>query len=314
MSTVGSDAEVFEHSRGRLEAIAYRLLGSAGDDEDAVQDTYLRWHAADHDRIESPEAWLTKVLTNICLNQLTSARVRRETYVGQWLPEPLLAGDRMLGPADSTEQKDTVSMAMLTLLERLSPNERVVYVLREAFGFPHREIAGILGLTESNCQQIHRRARQHIAADRVRADVDAAAASKITEQFVAAAMSGDTQPLVAMLTGDAVSVADGGGRVPARRGPVSGALAIAKYLRGLFHPTEAKRAVIGGSPAVYAAVVNGGPAVLVEVDGRVGGVFCLDVTDGQVAGLTIQVNPDKLDRISRRWAETGPHEPLIAHW
>jgi len=314
MSTVGSDAEVFEHSRGRLEAIAYRLLGSAGDAEDAVQDTYLRWHAADHDRIESPEAWLTKVLTNICLNQLTSARVRRETYVGQWLPEPLLAGDRMLGPADSTEQKDTVSMAMLTLLERLSPNERVVYVLREAFGFPHREIAGILGLTESNCQQIHRRARQHIAADRVRADVDAAAASKITEQFVAAAMSGDTQPLVAMLTGDAVSVADGGGRVPARRGPVSGALAIAKYLRGLFHPTEAKRAVIGGSPAVYAAVVNGGPAVLVEVDGRVVGVFCLDVTDGQVAGLTIQVNPDKLDRISRRWAETGPHEPLIAHW
>ncbi|WP_420752592.1 RNA polymerase sigma-70 factor [Rhodococcus sp. O3] len=314
MSTVGSDAEVFEHSRGRLEAIAYRLLGSAGDAEDAVQDTYLRWHAADHDRIESPEAWLTKVLTNICLNQLTSARVRRETYVGQWLPEPLLAGDRMLGPADSTEQKDTVSMAMLTLLERLSPNERVVYVLREAFGFPHREIAGILGLTESNCQQIHRRARQHIAADRVRADVDAAAASKITEQFVAAAVSGDTQPLVAMLTGDAVSVADGGGRVPARRGPVSGALAIAKYLRGLFHPTEAKRAVIGGSPAVYAAVVNGGPAVLVEVDGRVVGVFCLDVTDGQVAGLTIQVNPDKLDRISRRWAETGPHEPLIAHW
>ncbi|MCK8675055.1 RNA polymerase sigma-70 factor [Rhodococcus sp. HM1] len=314
MSTVGSDAEVFERSRGRLEAIAYRLLGSAGDAEDAVQDTYLRWHAVDHDHIESPEAWLTKVLTNLCLNQLTSARARRETYVGQWLPEPLLAGDRMLGPADSTEQKDTVSMAMLTLLERLSPNERVVYVLREAFGFPHREIAGILGLTESNCQQIHRRARQHIAADRVRADVDAAAASKITEQFVAAALSGDTQPLVAMLTADAVSVADGGGRVPARRGPVTGAVAIAKYLRGLFHPTEAKRAVIGGSPAVYAAAVNGGPAVLVEVDGRVVGVFCLDVTDGQVAGLTIQVNPDKLDRITRSWAETGPHEPLIDRW
>lgn len=314
MPTREHDVDLFERSRGRLEAIAYRLLGSAGDAENAVQDTYLRWHTVDRDNIEIPEAWLTKVLTNLCLNRLTSARARRETYVGQWLPEPLLDGDRMLGPADTAVQRDTVSMALLTLLERLSPNERVVYVLREAFGYPHREIASILGITEANCQQIHRRARQHIAADRVRAEVDAVAAARIAEQFVAAALTGDTEPLIAMLTADAVSIADGGGRVPARRGPVAGARAVARYLRGLFRPTDAKRAVIGGSPTVHTAVVNGGPAVLVEVNGRVAGVFCLDVTAGRVAGLTIQVNPDKLGRITRSWAATGPHVPLVARW
>src|SRR6476646_436578 len=134
------EVDLFEASRARLEAIAYRLLGSAGDAEDAVQETFLRWQAADRDYVETPEAWLTKVLTNLCLNQLTSARARRETYVGQWLPEPVLAGDRMLGPADPAEQRESVSLAMLLLMERLSPNERVVYVLREAFGYSHREI------------------------------------------------------------------------------------------------------------------------------------------------------------------------------
>lgn len=243
MSLRTYEADLFEGFRGRLEAIAYRMLGSAGDAEDVVQETYLRWHAADRERIETPEAWLTKVLTNLCLNQLTSARVRRETYVGQWLPEPVLAGDRMLEPADTAEQRDSVSLAMLTLMERLSPNERAVYVLREAFGYAHREIAEILDLTESNCQQIHRRARQHLASGFYRAEVDAAAARKVVEEFLAAALSGDTEPLVRLLTDDAVGVADGGARVPARRSPVVGALGIARYLRGLFRPSAAKRAL-----------------------------------------------------------------------
>lgn len=124
------EAELFESSRSRLEAIAYRMLGSAGEAEDAVQETYLRWQAADREYVRTPEAWLTKVLTNLCLNQLTSARARRETYVGQWLPEPVLAGDPILGPADTVEQRESVSIAMLTLMERLTANERAVYVLR----------------------------------------------------------------------------------------------------------------------------------------------------------------------------------------
>ncbi|TMR95042.1 RNA polymerase sigma-70 factor [Nonomuraea basaltis] len=311
MSLRTHEADLFESFRGRLEAIAYRLLGSAVDAEDAVQDAFLRWHAADRERIETPEAWLTKVLTNLCLNQLTSARARRETYVGQWLPEPVLAGDRMLGPADTVEQRESVSIAMLTLMERLSPNERVVYVLREAFGYPHREIAEILDLTESNCQQIYRRAKQRVTTDRSRTEVDAVAAGKIVEEFLAAALSGDTEPLIRLLTGDAVSVSDGGGRIPARKTPLIGALGIARFLRGLFRPTDAKRAIAGGRPAFYAVVVNGGPAVLVEVGERVFSVLCLDATPDGVAAIHIQVNPDKLERITRQWTAAGPHRPLV---
>ncbi len=314
MSLHTHEADPFESSRGRLEAIAYRLLGSASDAEDAVQDTYLRWHAADRERIETPEAWLTKVLTNLCLNRLTSARARRETYVGQWLPEPVLDGDRMLGPADTFEQRESVSMAMLTLIERLSPNERVVYVLREAFGYAHREIAKILDITESNCQQIYRRARKHVAVERSRTVVDAAAARKIVEEFLAAALSGDTEPLIRLLADDAVSVVDGGGKIAARRTPVLGAVGIAQYLRGMFRPSDSKRALVGGSPAFYAAVVNGGPAVLVEVGEQVIGVVCLDATPGGIAAVHIQVNPDKLQRIARQWAAAGPHRPLAENW
>ncbi|MFF0746441.1 RNA polymerase sigma factor SigJ [Streptomyces sp. NPDC004111] len=314
MSTPTSEADLFEHSRGRLEAIAYRLLGSAGDAEDAVQDTYLRWHAADRSLIETPEAWLTKVLTNLCLNQLTSARARRETYVGQWLPEPVLAGDPMLGPADTAEQRESVSLAMLTLMERLSPNERVAYVLREAFGYGHREVAEILDLTESNCQQIYRRAKQHLSTARTRTEVDGASARKVVEEFLAAALSGDTEPLVRMLTADATGTADGGAKVPARRTPVVGALGIARYVRGLFRPSEHKRAVVGGSAAAYAVVVNGGPALLVAAGERVVGVIGLETAAGGVGALQLQVNPDKLERIARQWAATGPHRPLTTMW
>ena len=238
MALITRDVDRFQAARPRLEAIAYRLLGSASEAEDAVQETFLRWQAADFDHIEVPEAWLTKVLTNLCLNQLTSARARRETYVGEWLPEPVLAGDRMLGPAETVEQRESVSMAVLTLMERLSPNERVVYVLREAFGYPHAEIAAILDITESNCQQIHRRARQHMTAGRVRAEIDEAAARKIVEQFLAATLSGDTAPLLELLTDGAVSVADGGGKIQARTTPLVGALQIARFLRGLFLPNR----------------------------------------------------------------------------
>ncbi|GIG92278.1 RNA polymerase sigma factor SigJ [Plantactinospora endophytica] len=312
------EVDLFEGSRGRLEAIAYRLLGSAADAEDAVQDTFLRWQAADRGHIETPEAWLTKVLTNVCLNQLTSARARRESYVGQWLPEPVLAGDRMLGPAETAEQRESVSIAMLALMERLSANERVVYVLREAFGYPHGEIARILDVTEANCQQIYRRARQHMATGRVRVETDTAAAGKIVEEFLAASLSGDVGPLVRLLTDDAVSVADGGGQVPARGTPVVGALAIARFLRGLFTATEARRSMVrnyfGESFALYAAVVNGAPAMLAVAGDRVVVVMALDVTPDGVAGIHVQANPDKLERVTRQWIASGRGEPLATDW
>ncbi|WP_318217135.1 RNA polymerase sigma factor SigJ [Streptomyces sp. SCL15-6] len=310
MALTTSDVDRFQAARPRLEAIAYRLLGSAGEAEDAVQETFLRWQAADVERIDVPDAWLTKVLTNLCLNQLTSARVRRETYVGRWLPEPLLAGDPMLGPAETAEQRESVSYAVLVLLERLSPNERAVYVLREAFDYPHREIAGILDITEAASQQIHHRAKKHVGGGKARTEIDEAAARRIVEEFLAAATSGQTEPLVRLLTQDAVSVGDGGGKVPARAKAFEGALAVAKFLRGLFTPSDAKRAYVGGAPGIYATTANGEPAVAAVVDGRVVGITCLEVTAEGIVALRSQVNPDKLVRATEQWAAADHGDPL----
>ncbi|MEV5841119.1 RNA polymerase sigma factor SigJ [Streptomyces sp. NPDC051985] len=311
MALTMTDVDRFESSRPRLEAIAYRLLGSASEAEDAVQETYLRWQATDTDRIEVPEAWLTKVLTNLCLNQLTSARARRETYVGEWLPEPLLAGDPMLGPADSAERRESVSYAVLALLERLTPSERAVYVLREAFDYPHREIAGILDLTEAASQQIFHRAKKHVAEGRARAEVDEAAARRIIEEFLAAATSGRTEPLVRLLTEDAVAVGDGGGKVPARARAFEGAVAVATFMRGLFKPGPAQRALAGGPVDLYITSANGGPALVAVVGGRVFGVMCLEITDEGIAAFRNQVNPDKLERATRQWAATDHGTPLL---
>jgi RNA polymerase sigma-70 factor (ECF subfamily) len=314
MSAGAPEVEVFENARPRLEAIAYRLLGSASDAEDAVQDTFMRWHAADRAFVETPEAWLTKVLTNICLNQLASARVRREAYVGQWLPEPIFAGDRMLGPAETVEQRESVSIAMLTLMERLSANERVVYVLREAFGYAHNEIAEILDITESNCYQIYRRAKQRVTGDRTRVEIDEAAARKIVDEFLAAALSGNTDSLVRMLTDDAISAGDGGGVVFSLPEPITGALRVARFLRRLFEPTEEKWAMIGGRAALFAAVANGVPALVIVVGDRVVGVICLEVTTDGIAAVHTQANPSKLVRATRRWAMSEHGNPLVDVW
>jgi RNA polymerase sigma-70 factor (TIGR02957 family) len=311
MVVTASDVDRFELSRPRLAAIAYRLLGSAEEAEDAVQETFLRWQAADVERVEVPEAWLTKVLTNLCLNQLTSARARRETYVGQWLPEPLLAGDPMLGPAETAEQRESVSYAVLTLMERLSPNERAVYVLREAFDYPHREIAEILDITEAASQQIFHRAKKHVAYGKARTEVDETAARRIVEEFLAAATSGRTDELVRLLTKDAVSVGDGGGKVPARTKAFEGAVAVARFVWGLFKPAEAKRAVVGGTPEIYASTANGEPAVVVVVEGRVVAVMCLEATAEGITACRTQANPDKLERATEQWATADHGKPLL---
>lgn len=305
------DVDRFELSRPRLEAIAYRLLGSAEEAQDVVQETFLRWHAADVDRVEVPEAWLTKVLTNLCLNQLASARARRETYVGQWLPEPLLTGDPMLGPADTAEQREAVSYAVLTLMERLSPNERAVYVLREAFDYPHREIAEILDITEAASQQIFHRAKKHVPYAKTRADIDKAAAQRIVEEFLAAATSGQTDELVRLLTKDAIAIGDGGGKVPARTKAFQGAVAVAKFVSGMVKPAAAKRAIVGGSPEMYAWTASGEPAVVVVVEGRVVAIMCLEVTAEGITACRTQANPDKLRRATGQWATADHDEPLL---
>ncbi|GGT04153.1 sigma-70 family RNA polymerase sigma factor [Streptomyces chromofuscus] len=304
----------FEASRGRLASLAYRLLGSAADAEDAVQDTFLRWQAADHARVEVPEAWLTKVVTNLCLDQLRSAQSRHERAAGAWLPEPLLEGDPMLDPADTFEQRESVSLAVLTLMERLSPVERAVYVLREAFSYSHAEIAGILDITESASQQHVHRARIRVAAERRRGGgADPASARRVVEEFLAAAASGRTERLVALLTDDVTAVSDGAGlgkrllRYETRE-------RVASFVRAGFKPTPAKRRLAGGSPAMHIALVNGSPAVLAVVDDRVVGAVAFDVSDGKVASLHGIAAADRLTRLNQAWRQHEPDAPVIGAW
>ncbi len=285
-------AEEFVEYRARLFGLAYRLLGSAAEAEDAVQDAYLRWNAADRAAIAAPGAWLAKVLTNICLNRLTSARARREEYAGPWLPEPVLTDE----PSETAEQRDSISMAFLVLLERLTPAERAVFVLREAFSYGYREIAEVLGLSEANCRQLHHRARQRVG-DRRRFDASAPARRRVVEGFLRAAEKGDLAGLESVLAADVVAWADGGGRANAALRPVVGAAKVGRYLAGL-----AARAA-GMGVRLGFAEVNGEPAVLTFLDGVLLSVFVVQ-TDGElVHGLHVVVNPDKLTYLAAQLSQ-----------
>ncbi|MER7699704.1 MULTISPECIES: sigma-70 family RNA polymerase sigma factor [unclassified Streptomyces] len=306
--------DTFEAGRGRLASLAYRLLGSAADAEDAVQDTFLRWQAADRERIEVPEAWLTKVATNLCLDRLRSAQARHERAAGAWLPEPLLDGDPMLGPADTFEQRESVSLAVLTLLERLSPAERAVYVLREAFSYSHAEIAAILDITESASQQHAHRARTRVVAERRRGgEADPASARRVVEEFLAAAMSGRTDRLVALLTEDVTAVSDGAG-LARRLLRYRTRERVASFVRAGFKPTPAKRRLAGGSPAMHVARVNGVPAVIAVVEGRVVGAVAFEVSDGKVAFLCGIAAAGRLARLDKEWRRSEPGAPVVRAW
>ncbi|QQQ77964.1 sigma-70 family RNA polymerase sigma factor [Saccharothrix sp. 6-C] len=303
----------FEAGRDRLASLAYRLLGSAADAEDIVQDAFLRWQAADRDHIEVPEAWLTKVVTNLSLDRLRSATTRRERAVGAWLPEPLLDGDPMLGPADTAEQRESVTLAVLTLLERLPPVERAVYVLREAFSYGHAEIAGILDITESASQQHAHRARRHVAAERNLGEVDRAAARRIVEAFIAAASSGRTERLVALLTDDATAISDGAG-LTGKLLRHTTAERVAAALRAGFKPTPAKRKLVGGTLSIHAGLVNGAPAMIAVAGDRVVGVGVLELRDGRIATLRGLASPSRLGRMTAQWRQRPHDAPIVESW
>ncbi|GAA2776407.1 RNA polymerase sigma-70 factor [Saccharopolyspora taberi] len=276
----------FEAQRPRLFALAYRLLGSAGEAEDAVQETFLRWDAADRDEIRVPVAWLTKVVTNLCLNRLDSARARRENYVGVWLPEPVLT-DSEPGPLATAERRESVSLAMLHLLERLTPPERAVFVLREAFSYPHREIAEILDITESSSQQLLHRASRHLQG-RPRFEPSADARREVVERFLDAARGGDIAALERLLADEVVAYADGGGKAKAGRYPVLGSKKVARYMAGWL------RVPLPGLEIRFAEI-NGQPGILGVVDDRLLIAVLVFDTDGErIHGLHTVANPDKL--------------------
>ncbi|MGX1563913.1 RNA polymerase sigma-70 factor [Streptomyces sp. NPDC055506] len=288
-------ADEFEVHRPRLFSLAYRLLGSAEEAEDAVQDAYLRYSGADRTGIEHPAAWLAKVVTNLCLNRLTSARVRRERYVGTWLPEPVVTGDGALGPLESAEQRDAVSMAMLVLLERLTPTERAVYVLREAFGYGHREISGVLDLSEANCRQLYRRAVRRVGEPQARFEPVSEQQEELVASFITAARDGDLAGLEKLLAADATWWSDGGGKVTAARWPIEGGPRIARFLAG-------------GGPKFSvgldftSAEVNGATGLATWAGDTLVGLAAFEVRDGLVTGVRAVVNPEKLEFARRQLA------------
>jgi RNA polymerase sigma-70 factor (ECF subfamily) len=274
--------------RPRLLGIAYRMIGSRSDAEDIVQEAMLRAHRARAIDIESPAAYLTTITTRLAIDHLRSARVRRETYVGPWLPEPI-AADPAPDAAARAVLDDTLSMAFLVALETLNADERAVLVLHDVFAYAHGEIAAMLRRTEASCRQLLRRARQKLAAGRPRVEVDLAQRDELVRRFVAACDGGDLDAFLAMLTDDAVLVSDGGPNVRAARHPIRGADRVGRFLAYVITRADAYRRPV-------ATTLNGGPAVLLyDDDGELtSAVFLEPDGTGRASGIRWVRNPDKL--------------------
>jgi RNA polymerase sigma-70 factor (ECF subfamily) len=309
------EAEIYERTRPLLLAIAYRMLGSVSEAEDVVQEAFVRYHtaAARGEAVGSPKAYLATVTTRISIDQLRSARVRRERYVGQWLPEPLLTGlhgrpaawNALLGDRAKSgwstgldggseveryaELNESLSMAFLVVLERLSPVERAVFVLREVFEYTHAEIARIVGGSEANIRQIAVRARRHIDEGRPRFELDRSGHAQLAGRFFAALRDADVDGLLSTLAVDVTVIGDGGGLAPAAAQPVSGRERVVRLLLGL-----ARLAARLGLE-LQEAEVNGGPGALaVDREGRLTSVLALDIAGGSVRAVRSVANPDKL--------------------
>jgi RNA polymerase sigma-70 factor (TIGR02957 family) len=290
-------ARVFDEHRGLLLSVAYRVLGSVSDAEDAVQETWLRWSGVDHSAVEDPRAFLVRVTTRLAIDRLRRAKARRETYVGPWLPEPILTRQDL---AEDVAMAESVSMAMLVVLETLSPLERAVFVLREAFGMPHSEIAEVLGRKEEAVRQLARRAREHVRERRTRFDADQTEHRRVTERFLEAATGGDLEALMEVLSPGVTLVADGGGRALAPRRPVRGADKVARFLVAVANEEQTARFLesVGSEPSgqvrVHLAPVNGGPGVVITAGGEPISALILDISDGVVQTIHLVANPEKL--------------------
>lgn len=279
--------EGFEELRSYLFSLAYRMLGSAADAEDIVQEAYLRWERTSD--VEHPKAFLSKVVTRLCIDHLKSARVRRETYVGPWLPEPLLTSTEP-DVAEQAERADSLSMAFLVMLESLSPIERAIFLLREVFGYPYPEVAEIVGKSEANCRQIAHRAKEHIEARRPRFSADQKQREELMTAFFNACAMGDLEGLTNLLSEDVVLWSDGGGKVRAARRPVHRPAKVARFVLGILSKAS-------GDIAIQVAEVNGQPGFLVFAGDRPDTVGSLDMGDGGICGIRLVVNPEKLTKV-----------------
>ncbi len=280
----------YEELRPLLFSIAYRMLSSVSEAEDIVQEAFLRIHRveAEGTKVDSPKAYLSAVVTRLSIDHLKSARTRREQYVGQWLPEPLLT-DSAPDAAAQAETADSLSMAFLVLLESLTPVERAVFLLREVFDYDYAEIAKIVQRSEDNCRQLYVRARRHIDEGRPRFETSREHRDELARRFFAAAQLGDTNALVELLAADVVVYGDGGGKAPSWTEPIYGRERVAKLMVG----TLGQVARLGGS--VVTTELNGQPGVMfVDEEGRIAAVMSLEIADGVVQTIRGITNPDKL--------------------
>jgi RNA polymerase sigma-70 factor (ECF subfamily) len=279
-------AKDFEAKRPLLLGLAYRLLGSMWDAEDVVQEAYLRWLRVDHEAVREPKGYLITVVSRLALDQLRSARVRRESYTGPWLPEPV--DSAALGPLDTVELRDSVSFATVHLMERLTPPERAVFVLREAFGLGYDEIAPVVDRTADNCRQLHHRSRERLASEHGRFATTPDERGRLLQGFLTAAQTGDLDQLTRILSDDVTVWTDGGGKVRAARRPVTGQRNVIAFIRGLIEKYPPTAAELGN--------VNGEAAGLVVVDGMERFIG-IQVQDGRISEIYAVLNPEKLSRL-----------------
>jgi RNA polymerase sigma-70 factor (ECF subfamily) len=286
-----STAEIYQRLRPLMFSIAYRMLGSVSEAEDIVQEAFLRYHAAQPRQAEigSPKAYLSAVTTRLCIDHLRSARARREAYPGPWLPEPLLTGESA-DPAGHAEQTDSLSMAFLLVLERLSPVERAVFLLHDVFSYGYQEIARIVGKSEDNCRQLARRARRHVTEHKPRFEASRGKREELAARFFSAVGGGGNMDgLISMLAADVVVYGDSGGTSPSWPRPIAGRDRVARLMAGV--SSQIRQLGITARPVE----INGQPgAMFVDPAGRLTNVFVLDIADGQVQTVRSVINPAKL--------------------
>jgi RNA polymerase sigma-70 factor, ECF subfamily len=280
----------FDQYRGLLFSIAYRMLGTIADAEDMLQETFIRWHQSADQNVRSPRAFLVTIISRLCLNHLQSARVQREEYVGEWLPEPLLT-DPNSDPLRTLKIDESVSMAFLVLLERLTPIERAVFLLHEVFSYKHTEIAEILNQSETNCRQVLRRARQHVGAVGHRFKATVQESTDLLDRFLRATRTGDMEGLITLLARDVVLHSDGGGKAAALPKQIRGAEKVGRAILHAMQKTVPKD-LVG-----HVAEVNGRPAIIGYVDGKPFSVVSMTVSNGQIKDVFVITNPDKLARV-----------------
>jgi len=292
MTATETRSEIFTSTRPLLFSIAYRMLGSVADAEDLVQEAFVRWLEAPEAEVRAPRAYLATIVSRLAINQLQSARSKRETYVGQWLPEPLVT-DHAPDPSEPIELAESLSMAFLLMLERLSPTERAVLLLHDVFDFDYSEVAQIVDKSEANCRQLLARAKKHIGEPHARFEVDPTQADRLLGRFTEAARAGDIDGLLGVLAEDITLWADGGGKVPgAALRPIHGADSVARFV------AQRSRGGADRGGHVRLTRINGQPGFIVYVNGQPQAALILGVREGRIHDIYAIANPDKLRALS----------------